>query len=312
MSESSFTEPNKPVVAILSLGEMGFGHAQLLKAHGYRVLTNLEGRSEATQQRALQSGVELITNDISLITETDIFLSIIPPSEALSTAQRIATAYQQTFHKPLYYVDLNALSPNTVKEVSQNFNPSWPIHFIDGAIIGPPARPPTPSNPSWYVPRIVISGAHELPTELRSLLVMKHIGPEIGQASALKMSFATLFKGFTSLALLSFTTAERHGVYDALREEMDEFFPPFGGMAGRFLEGNMKGVPKKAYRWVTEMEEIDATHRETGFDEGVFEAVARVYGLVDKETEVGRRRAKDVEVEEVLKSVDEALKGREK
>lgn len=34
----------KPTIAIISIGEMGLGVARLLKAHGYRVVTNLEGR----------------------------------------------------------------------------------------------------------------------------------------------------------------------------------------------------------------------------------------------------------------------------
>ncbi|RAL66812.1 hypothetical protein DID88_007595 [Monilinia fructigena] len=39
-------------VGIVSIGEMGMGVAKLLIAHNYRVVTNIEGRSQDTHQRA--------------------------------------------------------------------------------------------------------------------------------------------------------------------------------------------------------------------------------------------------------------------
>lgn len=264
--------------------------------------------SDTTRTRATSAGVEIVPSDVELVSQADIILSIIPPSEALATAQRIASAYPKTSQRPLYYADLNALSPATAQEVASTFDPSWPIHFIDGAILGGPPIPPDGPDAVWRIPRIVTSGAHELPIRIREVLVMRSIGTEIGQASALKMSFATLFKGFTSLAIQSFATAEKNGVYQALKEEIDEFSPPFGHQARKFLEGNIKNVPKKAYRWVREMEEINQTHKETGFDQDVFNAIAGVYRLVDDGTEVGRRRAKDIGVEDVLQSINEGLR----
>ena len=41
-------------VAVLSIGEMGLGVANLLLAHGYRVFTNLEGRRLVLFQLGIQ------------------------------------------------------------------------------------------------------------------------------------------------------------------------------------------------------------------------------------------------------------------
>lgn len=121
------------------------------------------------------------------------------------------------------------------------------------------------------------------------------------------MAFATLWKGFTALGLQSYTTATKLGIYDELREEMNAFFPPFGEQVGVFLEKNVESLPKKAYRWIGEMGEIDSTHQETGFNPGVFKSIAEVYGFISEGTEVGKRRAKDAKAGEVVQSVLEGL-----
>lgn len=124
------------------------------------------------------------------------------------------------------------------------------------------------------------------------------------------MAFATLWKGFTALAIQSFTTAWKNGVYEEMRDEIDNFFPPFGEMVGKFLERNVEFVPKKAYRWVGEMEEIAETHEQTGWSGDLFRSIKEVYDVVDAESEVGKRRVKDVKVLEVVESIGEALEKR--
>lgn len=109
------------------------------------------------------------------------------------------------------------------------------------------------------------------------------------------------------MGVQSYATATKLGIYDELQEEMKAFFPPFGEQVKGFLERNMENLPKKAYRWIGEMEEIDATHQETGFEPGVFNSIGEVYQMVSEETEVGKGRAKNVKAEEVVGSIIEGL-----
>ncbi|KAF2867861.1 hypothetical protein BDV95DRAFT_610300 [Massariosphaeria phaeospora] len=295
-------------VGILSIGQMGLGIAQLLIAHNYNVLTNVSDRSTATHQRAESASLRLVVSDVELVKECDYILSIVPPRDAVATAARVIAALTTTpaprrgAGTPLYYLDLNAISPSTVTAIAASFSTQTPeaeVRFIDGGIIGGPpsptlSSPPDSSSsasftmPEWRKPGIPLSGPfplHSAPTSgphLALTLNTQHLSPRIGPASGLKCCFAALSKGFTALALQSFTTASSLGVLPALEQYLDEYNP---GAAQRARKG-VTGCPGKAYRWVEEMRQIGLCFEEEGgwaeqarvFREvaGVFEGLARV------------------------------------
>ena len=76
-------------------------------------------------------------------------------------------------------------------------------------------------------------------------------GP-IGAASALKMSYAGITKGFTAVSAMMMLGATRAGCADMLHKELAESQPQLLGWLCR----QMPKMPPKAYRWVAEMEEI--------------------------------------------------------
>jgi hypothetical protein len=142
----------------------------------------------------------------------------------------------------------------------------WPncTNFVpkSGAIIGGPPRPPPSSSTaasshdplrpwiSWYRPSIPLSGPHR-PAEaypsgarLEDVLNAEFIPGTIGTASGLKCSFAALSKGFTALALQSYTTAANLGVLHHLESYLDEYAPGVKDKA----EKSITGCPPKAYR----------------------------------------------------------------
>ncbi|MEE2658415.1 MAG: hypothetical protein VX733_07915 [Candidatus Latescibacterota bacterium] len=81
-----------PVVGLLSPGQMGSEVGRVLVEHGATVLTNLEGRSNATRERAKHAGISSITDDAELVRRSDLLLSILVPGEALATAGRVSRA----------------------------------------------------------------------------------------------------------------------------------------------------------------------------------------------------------------------------
>lgn len=125
------------------------------------------------------------------------------------------------------------------------------------------------------------------------------------------MCFASLTKGHTAIAIQAFTTAHRLGVLDHLNSAIEQTLP---GLKAR-IEKGVTGMAPKAYRWVREMEEISATHRdEGGFGEveaDIFTGAARVYGLVADGTVLGEekvgRRKRGTTVEDVAGAVAEGL-----
>lgn len=127
------------------------------------------------------------------------------------------------------------------------------------------------------------------------------------------MCFASLTKGFTALAIQSFTTAHRLNVLPELQEHLQQYSPKSLELAQR----GIVGMPPKAYRWVREMEEIAETHEADGgyhHNESIFQAVARVYDLVANGTvlgdEVTEKRVNGKTPEDVARCMSEGIEKR--
>ncbi|KAK1832894.1 putative 6-phosphogluconate dehydrogenase [Podospora conica] len=291
----------RPTIGIISFGDMGSGIARLLIAHGFPVATNVQGRSPSTIARATASTALLLPTDAALLSTISILLSIVPPSSALSTAQRILSALPAR-STPLYYADMNALSPSTTASIALLFASTPTVRFIDGSILGGPPTPPNPTDDDgapWSRPLLPTSGPHPLSSsgphgpELCAVLRVKHISPDIGPASALKMCFASLSKGYAAIAVQTVTTARRLGVLSELEASLRELAP---AELAR-MERAVAGVAPKAYRWVREMDEISATHAGDGDGEGVgfapeliFRGAAEVFRTVAEDTVLGEEK----------------------
>jgi len=113
---------------------------------------------------------------------------------ATGTAERIAAASKKLDSQNLRtktYIDANAVAPNTTRKMSEFFECTG-INFIDGSIIGgPPCLKP---DGTWYKPTFALSGSETRDIGLDNVFDVSHVGPDVGQASALKMSFASLTK----------------------------------------------------------------------------------------------------------------------
>lgn len=101
-----------------------------------------------------------------------------------------------------------------------------------GSILGgPPSTPPytdDTNSSSWKRPILPTSGPYSiasLSSHLASVLNTKHISPDLGAASGLKMCFASIGKGFAAIAVQAVTTAKRLGVLDELKAALGEMAP---------------------------------------------------------------------------------------
>jgi len=166
---------------------------------GFTVLTNLEGRSEATRKRAIEAGL----TDASwpdIIQRSDIILSIIPPRDAVSFAEHLLKEFNTTKRPDskdsLIFADCNAVNVDTIKSIAAIFA-GTPIAFIDACIIG---GPPT----GTYVPIFYGCADPQTVSELKKfegtvresgirVKVLDGEGAGISDASALKMSYAVRF-----------------------------------------------------------------------------------------------------------------------
>ncbi|KAK6219051.1 hypothetical protein LQW54_002553 [Pestalotiopsis sp. IQ-011] len=290
--ESSSTQ-RKPTVAIMSFGEMGAGIASLLTLYSYPVVTNLDGRSDKTRERARSLNVKVLPF-AEMLAAASVFLSIVPPAEALPLARKVADAYASLNGRsrtPLQYVDMNAISPDLCKEIDGTITPSR-ITFIDGAIIGFP--PKMLEDRTWFRPSIAIAGPELVEPwtrQLQSLLNFRHVGSAVGDASGLKMCFGAIYKGHAAIFIQAYTTAHQMGVLEPLRKHLAEYFPSVAAIH----ESSMNGSQRKAYRWIREMEEIQQTFQSHGgWGPELFAGVADVFRTVSR-TDLERHSRDSVE-----------------
>ncbi|KAJ8521201.1 hypothetical protein ONZ45_g2072 [Pleurotus djamor] len=279
-----------PVIGIVAPGAMGSAVARRLHEAGCTILTNLDGRSEDSKKRAKDAGMEDTSlEDIAL--RASWILSILPPKDARSFAERFIAAHSkahqgsgqgQETSNEIVFVDCNAVNPKTVKAISSLFETTSPkVHFIDASIIGGP--PTAGYDPTFYASAEtkdegVLDGFVSLSQYGLKTSPLKGEGVGIGDASALKMSYAGISKGTTGLmaTMILAAYAASPATAEALLEELKSSQPIFL----RRIATAIPSMIPKAYRWSGEMEEI------AGFvgdgEEDVYHGLAKLYERVEK------------------------------
>lgn len=266
----------KPVVAVIAAGAMGSAVARKLTENGIEVLTSLAGRSAASAARARDAGMRAVADEDMAV--ADLFLSIVPPGDALALAARLAPHFARSNHKPVY-VECNAINPDTVARIEPVVTATG-CPFVDAGIIGPP---PKPGNRTIFyasgadAPRFAVLNAYGL--EVRVL-----DGP-LGAASGLKMSYAGITKGFTAISTAMMLAATRNGTAQALQHELAESQPALTA----WLTRQVPNMYAKAYRWVAEMEEIAGFVGEDAASRQMFDATAQLYERI-AEDEAGEKK----------------------
>jgi 3-hydroxyisobutyrate dehydrogenase-like beta-hydroxyacid dehydrogenase len=142
--------------------------------------------------------------------------------------------------------------------------------FVDGGIIG---GPPTPGSKAT---RIYLSGeaAPQVAATLTQYGLQMPVQPgPVGAASAMKLSYAGITKGFTALGAAMMLAATRAGTADDLKQEMLASQPALVG----WLTRQMPKMYSKAYRWVAEMEEIAEFVGEDPAARQFYQAAAQLY-----------------------------------
>jgi putative dehydrogenase len=258
----------KPIVSVIAPGMMGSVVAKRLTDNGIEVRTMLSGRGAATLERAKAAGMVDASDD--RIVGADFILSILPPGEAMGLAERLAPALQQAAKKPIY-VDCNALAPETVLRIAEVVQATGAT-FVDGGIVGPPPEPDSKNT------RIYLSGPDAAKVTVLTqfgLNMPVQPGP-IGAASAMKLSYAGITKGFTALGAAMMLAATRAGTAEALVAEMTVSQPALLG----WLTRSMPRMHSKAYRWVAEMEEIAAFVGEDPAGAQFYRGAASLYSRI--------------------------------
>ncbi|HKY09976.1 MAG TPA: DUF1932 domain-containing protein [Candidatus Binatia bacterium] len=271
-------------IGILSIGEMGFHWAKLLKGHGVEVLTYDKDRGEVSRKRGQNAGVKSVGSMPELIGSSDLIVSIVVPSAAKRVAENVAKAVKESGCKELLFLDANAISPMTADEIAAVLHPAG-VNFVDGCIIGAAARMGKGTI-------VYVSGAQA--SRLQGLeqfnIPIKVLGPSTNQASAFKVVYAGLTKGLQGLFCELFMGARRFGLLKELTAQYEESFP---GLIDK-VASSIVGLRIHAGRRAEEMDELKRTFNHHGMDSFMAPAVQKVLEAiaameVEKASESGAR-----------------------
>lgn len=241
---------------------MGVAVAISLANSGSEVLWASEGRGPDTARRARDAGLTDAGTLAGLATRSTAIVSVCPPEFAESVASEV-----QALGFRGLYVDANAVAPERKKRMERTLTPAG-IDLVDGGIIG---FPPVQRGTSW----LCLSGARaEEAAGLFAAGPMETdiVGDRVGQASGLKMCFASWTKGSTALHCALLAAAERMGVLEDLKRYWERRGPDI-----KWVEHEMLRAAPKAWRFAPEMKEIAATFEAEGLPGGFHQAAAEVY-----------------------------------
>lgn len=250
-------------IGILHPGEMGISIAASAIGNGHPVYWLAQGRSEMTRARAEKHHL----SELGLLSEfcdtCEIILSVCPPHAAEEVARSVMEAGFQGL-----YLDANAISPQRAIKLGGEMEASG-IDFVDGGIIGGPAWAP---QETW----LYLSGRHANKIAAcfaNGPLETKIISDDIGKASALKMCYAAYTKGTTALLAAVLAAAETLDVREELYQQWDIDDPGFSDQ----VNGRVRRVTAKAWRFEGEMKEIASTFDSAGLPDGFHRAAAEIY-----------------------------------
>jgi 3-hydroxyisobutyrate dehydrogenase-like beta-hydroxyacid dehydrogenase len=268
-------------IGVVSPGDMGQAVAACLKSSGYAVHTALDGRSKRTRTLAREAGLNDCGTMQKVVETCDVVLSILNPAAAVDNA-RAAAAAMRAAGRRCVFVDCNAVAPQTAHEIDAIVRAAGG-ECIDAGIIGPPPRGKART-------RIYVSGSQAALMEQLAgpNIDIRVMGERIGDASAIKMCYASYTKGAAALGVEMLMAARRLGVDAALDRELQESLAD----NRQWILSRTTVMPPKAYRWVPEMLEIAKTFEGVKLTPRMLLGAADMYEMI-AQTPLGEESPED-------------------
>jgi 3-hydroxyisobutyrate dehydrogenase-like beta-hydroxyacid dehydrogenase len=243
-------------IGIIHPGEMG---AVLASAAECPVMWASEARSDDSRRRARENGVVDVGTMVELVNRSDVLVSVCPPHAAMDVASDV-----ERIGFDGIFVDANAVSPATVREIAIRFD-----RFVDGGIIGPPPR--ESGTTRLYLAGLdastVASGWENSSVDVRVL------PGRVGSASAMKAAYAGWTKGSAALLLAVRAYATANGLDGDI---VDEWRMSIPGLAER-SDSVARTISRKAWRFEGEMAEIAEAMGDAGLPDGFHAAASEIY-----------------------------------
>ncbi|MFB3887717.1 MAG: DUF1932 domain-containing protein [Thermodesulfobacteriota bacterium] len=257
-------------LALLGFGGAGYGLSKGLSEAGLREIYFYDKQwdtptfGDVIRKRSTETGAILVKSIEELMVLSDLVISCVTGSVALSVAES-AAPYLRPNH---LYADVNTASPR-VKEAVAEVVEGAGASFVDVAMMGP--------IPAYLhrVPMLVSGkGAHRFKESLDPFgMDITWIGEKPGQASAIKMLRSIFTKGLLALLLETLTATHRYQVDQRILDSLAETMGKTS-----FLETVRVQVTKgvvNADRMAHEMEGVLETLKDLGVPGTMTEATRK-------------------------------------
>ncbi len=238
---------------------IGFGEAGEALSGGFKfqsavawdqkLLSNTSGFRERIQSAGFQPASSLEDGLIGI----DWVVSLVTADQAAIACEQVCLSTRSEFT----YLEMNSCSPGTKRSNAQMVADAGGV-LADVAIM-------SPVNPSRLDTPLLVSG----PSAERCVNFLKHFGynaslcgPDVGQASALKMTRSIMIKGIEALSAECFLTAQRLGIQPDIVASLTKSFDGLDWL--RRGGYNLERMSKHGIRRAAEMREVITTIQETG------------------------------------------------
>lgn len=231
-------------IAIIGFGEAGHMFGQQLAPH-YDVHAYDVIQDASMQLKATSADVTFHSDMVGAVRDAKYVFSLVTGDQAMV----VARAASKHLGAEQYFLEMNSVSGETKKA-----NALICPNLVDVAIM-------SPVYPKQLDVPLLVShpdGA-SLAIQLKELgLNVAFIGPEIGQAAAIKMCRSLMIKGMEALTLECFQTARNFGIEAHVKASLHESFPDMGWNEGR-VDYWFERVATHGLRRATEMQEVAQT-----------------------------------------------------
>jgi len=183
----------------------------------------------------------------------DWVISLVTADQAAIVCEQVCSSIRSKFT----YLEMNSCSPGTKRSNAQMISDAGGV-LADVAIM-------SPVNPSRIETPLLVSG----PSAWDCVSFLNHFGynaslcgPDVGQASSLKMTRSIMIKGVEALSAECFLTAQRLGIQPEIVASLSKSFDGLDWLKrGGY---NLERMSKHGIRRAAEMREVIATIQETG------------------------------------------------
>lgn len=255
---------------VVRLGFVGMGEAAGAIAAGLPAsavaLCAFDARpgDQAVRERAAAGGVTLVATPAELAERSDVILALTSGSSAVAVAEGLAGELRPEH----VYADWNSASPHTKRRVAAVVEPTG-ARFADGAVMAAVAAH------GHRVPVLLSGGgAGELRRRGERLgMDLRVVGPEPGQAAAIKMLRSLIVKGLESLVVECTAAAEYYGVEDEVLRSLEGTPDTSDWRAlSAYLQARVRAHGR---RRAGELDEVARTLADAGVEPWLAEAAAR-------------------------------------